>query len=343
MDRLEKDQLISQISSGVLIYPDKGRFLYIKPATSLLRQESYLYYSAIIDECMFEDWLTSDEAVQVSINNDLYKKEDEERLKAIEKQIDGLKEDMFLKRILEPKRVSLNRKNIRQLEKTAATILAGKHAFDHMTAEGFAELCRQGYILRESIFDKQGNKVSIDEDSPLYEKISGFVVQSYVSPEKAREIARTDPWRSYWNAANGNNPFGGAIIDYTDSQRALISFSVYYDNVWKHPECPTEDVVNDDDMLDGWAIIQRKKSGEQGKKEIVPGDDGESDLFLVAKNEEHRRKIDSMNDQQGRELKIQREKTIQKKGKLTEDQFIDVQANLREQAKQNILNRRKNG
>ena len=32
-----------------------------------------------------------------------------------------------------------------------------------------------------------------------------------------------------------------------------------YDNIQEAAETPSEDVINDDDVLDGWFIVQRKK------------------------------------------------------------------------------------
>ena len=41
-------------------------------------------------------------------------------------------------------------------------------------------------------------------------------------------------------------------------------WSSLYDNIQESPDCPSNEVINDDDMLDGWMIIQ-KRNREQAK------------------------------------------------------------------------------
>ena len=36
-----------------------------------------------------------------------------------------------------------------------------------------------------------------------------------------------------------------------------------YDNVYESSESPSEEVIDDDDLLDGWFIIQRKKQEKE--------------------------------------------------------------------------------
>lgn len=43
----------------------------------------------------------------------------------------------------------------------------------------------------------------------------------------------------------------------TINQRNLLTWSKIYDNVQESLECPSEKVIEDDDMLDGWFLVQK--------------------------------------------------------------------------------------
>ncbi|MGB0657638.1 MAG: hypothetical protein ACPGOS_01095, partial [Gammaproteobacteria bacterium] len=48
-------------------------------------------------------------------------------------------------------------------------------------------------------------------------------------------------------------------IHLTRDQLSLCQFSSMYDNVNESSESPAEDVINDDDCLDGWFIVQKRE------------------------------------------------------------------------------------
>ena len=50
--------------------------------------------------------------------------------------------------------------------------------------------------------------------------------------------------------------------------KILCSFSRMYDSVYKNTECPSDDVIQDDDMLDGWFIQQTKEQEERQKEKL---------------------------------------------------------------------------
>ena len=69
----------------------------------------------------------------------------------------------------------------------------------------------------------------------------------------------------------------------TFDQRNICVWSRMYDNVQESHECPSEDVLNDDDLLDGWFIIQRKK---QEHDKLVSEVEGMTNNEKIANSEE---------------------------------------------------------
>ena len=45
----------------------------------------------------------------------------------------------------------------------------------------------------------------------------------------------------------------------TQDQKGILIWASMYDNIQEHMECPSDAVLEDDDILDGWFLIQRDK------------------------------------------------------------------------------------
>lgn len=74
-----------------------------------------------------------------------------------------------------------------------------------------------------------------------------------------------------------------------------------YSNVRQHPECPAEDIINDDIALDGWFIFQNRKSEKEKKKNAlldkIGGNirDKADHVFIMTKDEEEAKSIHDLN------------------------------------------------
>ena len=69
-----------------------------------------------------------------------------------------------------------------------------------------------------------------------------------------RGLARNHEWRTRWRASKetGTPIFPGASSDWDANKRNLVWWTDFYDAVMKHPECPSEDVLRDDEALQEW-------------------------------------------------------------------------------------------
>ena len=95
------------------------------------------------------------------------------------------------------------------------------------------------------------------------QRFLNFLQSNIITTEEFREIARTDPFRSRWSLLK-TNVFDFEIL--TGEQTSLCMYCRMYDNVYEHPEKPTEQVIDDDDMLDGWFAKQRKQMEEDKQR-----------------------------------------------------------------------------
>jgi hypothetical protein len=102
-----------------------------------------------------------------------------------------------------------------------------------------------------------------------------------------------------------------------------------YDNIQESLDCPNKDVIDDDDMLDGWFIIQSKKR-EQEKAEQDINESTKngkiknaSEVFVVANSKKDADRINSVNSIHSHMVKKQRDGTLKQKGTVNDHDFID--------------------
>jgi hypothetical protein len=175
---------------------------------------------------------------------------------------------------------------------------------------------------------RYANKIVNWKTIDLNAIMNGYYAE-LLDSDTIRMLSRSYPWTSYWPVLKIN----GRIfenINLTFEQQTLISWSTMYDRIYESPDCPSEEVISDDDMLDGWLLVQkRQREGERQKQELqkkVGGKLGKADdVFLMAETPADAQKIDMLNEPHMVRVKKQRMAEIKSQGgQLLEQQFTDV-------------------
>jgi hypothetical protein len=110
-----------------------------------------------------------------------------------------------------------------------------------------------------------------------------------------------------------------------------------YDRIYEHPDCPKEDVINDDDALDGWMIFNKqeneRKKKEKGVDDMLTGKmRNSSEIFLMANNKEQAQDIQGLNsDKSLSALKQKVDFVMANKGPVRDAQLPDVKQKIRDQ------------
>jgi hypothetical protein len=101
-------------------------------------------------------------------------------------------------------------------------------------------------------------------------------------------------------------------------------------------DCPSSNVIADDDLLDGWIIEQNKKrESEKGQgKDLGSNKPGLHETFIPAETPEDAQRIHNMNDPNAENIRRQRLSLTKKEGKINEQQMPDSQMTMRQQALQ---------
>jgi hypothetical protein len=167
--------------------------------------------------------------------------------------------------------------------------------------------------------------------------------QEHILPEdKVRELARTEPWRSLWVLKESDtfNMFHNADRELSINQKNLLVWSNMYDNIQESTECPPDSVINDDYMLDGWFLIQKKqRDKDKSEADFESGTSSEkiknaNEVFLPAKTKDDIQRISDMNDMKSKMVKKQRNEVIKEKESVTQQELPDERQRIQQMANQ---------
>ena len=115
-----------------------------------------------------------------------------------------------------------------------------------------------------------------------------------------------------------------------------------YDNAYESMESPSDEVVADDDMFDGWMIFQRRQREKDKKQQEVgkmSGSNHGGEVFVVAESAEDVERIQSLNDFGTRKQLQQKFKYIkEQEGPVQDKDLPDVKMALRRQAAEEFKN-----
>lgn len=280
----------------------RGRVYWVKQNIPYdLQLKAGLVYDTIIDEFRFFGMLRRND-IAAFINPPF--KELDKNLQDLKLRLYQKHPDEFLQK---PIRSEL-KATLRQLNEYYL-----QYSFiDSATLEAYAE-------RRAAIFTFK----HLAETSFLVaERLYRSYIKESVTLTDIRKLARSDYWQ---NLAAAAKPF--KYYPLTDEQVALATYTRMYLNISKHPECPDADIINDDDLIDGWLITQNKQ-----RKKTTPSFgskiDSAKEIFIMAKNEDHAKQIYDMNSDEARAIQNVRLKQIKKQGAVPINKLAGTQERL---------------
>jgi hypothetical protein len=329
MELHERERLLARISSGSLRVKINGRFYFVKQPT---REQQYVgqeIFQEQLEEAMEFGALTSEELVKFLVSQKKWTKQDQETLDKLPKNIDTLKIALYRAAYKAGERQALrNMLAISKSEMQKLQTLRGQ--YEHFSCSAAAIMSRMTHWVACSLCDATGKRVFNDDilsgPSDLVEPAMSAVALARISEHEYRELARTEPWRSTWSCSKSEKKvFGCSATDLTEEQKNLICWSGLYESVYQNPNCPTDDVIADDDMFDGWLLIQREERDNLNKKNAIDARLGNekirnaSEVYVFSDNFEDARNIMDMNDEGAKRVIRQRYAAIEKKGGVVND------------------------
>jgi hypothetical protein len=319
-----------------LIYPN----IYIKYEAELYSQEEY-------EKCKYNDWINEEEIIYNLINLGLWTLDGDSRLQKLNQQTEDAKIDLY-KNYFNSSKVKSIKRNIKGLNKSYEKMYSNRHSLDHLTAEGYAQTIKNQYILIYSLHYENNTRVFdhlLDSDYVLLNSLSNIINENIIGIDIFRKLARSDIWRNYWSA-NKNNIFDNSAINWTDEQKTLVVLTKMYDNAYEHPECPPNNIIEDDDAFDGWLIFQKRENEKNKNKQRTEKMLGNKlnkagEVFLMANNKEEAQSIYNLNDPLAQNTIKERNNIILgSSSDIKENNLPDVQRNLQIQRNQLMMKRK---
>lgn len=321
MKALDREKILYRICCPYLFETIQGIQLKFFEPTVVQRNVANRIYDEWFAVGIRNGLMTEEEHLDFLISNDLWDSISEEQVDGIQKDIDKLKIGLCEMYFRSKERITI-KNNILSAKDKLNKLLSRKHGYDFVTADYLARLSKNTFLLFCEIYDSNDNlfvdpNTIFTASTPLYDEISNFRLSSQMDESIIREIARTEPWRTNWMMCKKPEVlFGTDILRLHANQQYLIMWSKIYDNARESMDCPADDIINDDDALDGWFLIQKQKiDKERGQNQLDNSIGNEKirnaqEVFIMADTPEDARKIYDMNDLSARSLIKQREEFI---------------------------------
>ena len=307
-----------------------------------------MVYEDTLYECSFAGVFTKESMLDMLIDNNLWTMDEESELNSAPTRLDALKVEMYQRfASFQSRRLEQARRLVLRLRQRQAELARRRHAYDYYTSTGLAESFRLQYLISRNVKDLSDNPVDL-ESQP--ESLLRFVLEDYLHSRpnelELRKLAQYGKWRMVWSSGRQEGRvFGVPSTWLTEEQQNLIAWSKLYDNIAEHTETPPKEVLEDDDLLDGWIILEQKKREKEQKER--GGDDkgrkrgGAQEVYIPAETPEDAKRIDSMNEAGASFTKRQRMAALTKQGTVSEQHMPDSRQQISVQAAHQFRDRMK--
>lgn len=325
MENQRCEHLIHRIISGSF----KSKYGYLKAPNKYTLYEAALLEDEILSLCKNEVFDDTD-ILSLLMNYNLWTSEDEELIKGddgLVKQIEDKKILIFEKFEDYNLRLKLM-KELSGIQSKFYEMLNRRHQFDYLTDLGISSLSKNLYIVEKS------------SDSEYPHLLFNDLQNNSVTEKEIRFLARNEPWTSYYSTDITFDNF-----PLTDEQNRLLLWTKLYHNLKDQEDCPSDEVMDCDEALDGYLIRKRREAKKsKGVKEIEkikisnPKISRAHEVFVVAQSPREAKLIEEMNPIASKLIKESRLNQVRRNKTMNFGEFKDVQTELRME-----LNKVKNG
>lgn len=340
----KRDFFISRINAGYHRFNIHDIILNVFPPSVDIEYEACEIFNEVYEEAYYDGILTVEESYEVLMDKGLWTSKDERDLENAPENIEILKMELYRAAFKSNTRRKI-RERLDITRNEYERLLGLKNSLSQYTCTGLANYAKWNYILEHSTYLPDGSRYDW-KDLSVHHVMAEYN-SSMLTSEAIRELARNDPWSGIWAMKKKN----GHIFKepWSVEQKIIVNWSMLYDSIYESAEAPSSDIIEDDDMLDGWLIIKRReRENEQAKKQ---GDEAISqnkkianagEIFIPAETVEDAKRIQNMNDAYGRRTYKQRLAQVDKEGTVKHGHLKDVVQDVKMKAQQEYVNKVRN-
>jgi|688.fasta_scaffold37077_3 hypothetical protein len=278
-------------------YNDK-KYKVIYPSLDIKYQAEQVYLSTLDDHKFDTEWFSELDLRIFLEKQNIWNNDKENYLKSQQNLLEKSKIDLY-KDYSNGDLKKKHKKLIQSLYKNINDLIIEKESFNYLTLNFFANTVKHEFLLMNTIFNNDILLLNNKSDHKTIQEISIIILKEQISMNKLRKIARSDIWKSYYN---DNGIYANGVINTNDDYRNLVNLTKMYESIKQHPECPTEDIISDDDALDGWFLLQKDKSTkEKQKNQVLDRVRGNKikdakELFIITQDKQETDQIFGLND-----------------------------------------------
>lgn len=333
MDKRTRQYHLSRIISGSWIY-QKDRLYVINLPSREHRLLGEIVYNQVYDDAIYRGLEDEDGIMKMLLKQKMWSKEKDKEVEGLKKEAEDCKVGIYNNQ-LNSKLQDTFRSKLHEIRQRLDRLHLERHQFDHFSAEYTAFLARQKFLVGcgttvngHPYWSRPLDDYLLPDGAVDY--LFSRMNKDNLTEPQLREIAKSEEWKNIYNVKG--NVFDHPSVDMTDEQRSLLLWSQMYENISNHPQSPPDSVVADDDMIDGWIIIQRReriKNAGQSEIERMAGNNANKGEVFIITDKENADKVYSNNDLKAKINMAQRQKVLQEKGRLDELYMPDTQLELR--------------
>lgn len=334
MKQHEREFFVSQIRSGILLFGD----LEIRPISLIDNYRAQEIYRKSYSEALEDGLMPAEELESWMFETGLLTKADSISIEKTQRDIDQFKKDIY-NNFHEPAKREHIRKFLRGAEGFWFKKQLEKAEYATMTADNAAKTDVALFLMRTRTF--KDNKPYTFDNIPI-EVVLEYFTNSILTEQQIRELAQNEPWKTMWTVRDNIKSLLALDEGYevTVNQKALLQWSQVYDNIQESIDCPSNEIIADNDALDGWFLIEHdkreknKSENDFDKKTKSDKIKKSSEVFVMANSEQGRQRVENMNNTHSNNIKKQRFNTIKKHGTAQQQDFADEKLKIRTQATQ---------
>jgi hypothetical protein len=299
------------------------------------------HYTNVYSDARSRGIMTEEENLQWMMQQGLWSKEQDEKIKGLEKDIENIQVGIYENRAKNSV-VREGKIYLKRAESALKDLNREKGVFISNTCEGIAAQEKQVFVFENSCYANGNKFIFENHDAQTW----FYLWAAQILPEETiRELARKDPWRSSWSMKEYNDLFiKHDNRDLNIDQKNILTWSKVYDSIQESMDCPPDAVIDDDAMLNGWLILQRRETEESKKKKTIdqtlnPKIANSQEIMLMARSSEDISDIEDLNSHQAQMIKNQRMNTVKSRGTATDMDFQDRKMEMQVQSNNMFKNK----
>lgn len=335
----EVESLVHRILSGKLIFNFNDLLLELRKPSLSLRLKSDILYKEAYESNLYDNFWLIEDIPNLAINIGLLSPNYKEDLKKFEKKLDSQKVALF-KDFSDKNQRKKNKQKIADTKRYLNDDYNRLHYLDYLSLEHYCEKIKNEFIIINTLYVYENGKLFFDSkpiDYNLFNSAMTYISNHIITIENYKEIARHEYWKNLWN----NNKFDilpETVNEWSEEQKTMFNISTMYDRIYEHPECPSQDIIEDDDALDGWVISQKLENNKQKNQKGVDNILSDrirnsSEIFLTPTSAEDISDIQELNSADSRDKTRQKFNFIlaNKDKTIQESELPDVQERIKQE------------